>query len=132
ETRHAGMIALASFLFVGPAEEKKVVSHIRQTDPHLLAVQYPLVSFATRSRACPDDIRTGAGFGQTIGRDLLAACLRRQVLLLLFLGAPRVKRQRIQSGMDRHHYTQKGIDCFEFLAHESERDVVETGAAIFL
>ena len=45
---HALVIALPPLLFIGPAKEKKVVRRIRQTDPHLFAIQDIFVAFASR------------------------------------------------------------------------------------
>ena len=124
------MIALASLLFIGPAEEEKVVGDIGETDPHLLAIQNVFIAFASRSRARADNVRAGARFSQPIGRKLLALGLRHQILLLLLFGAPGVERQRIQAGVNGHRDAQKGVDRFQFFADQTERDVIETGAAV--
>src|SRR5215510_5446884 len=89
KTRHAGVIALASLLFIGPAKEKKVVGDVGQTDPHLLAIQDPLVTVTSCRRTCSHDIGTGARLSQTIGRDLFASCLGHEIFLLLLFAAPR-------------------------------------------
>src|ERR1044072_5925577 len=34
--------------------------------------------------------------------------------------------------MDRHDDAQKSIDSFEYLTHESQRDAIETSAAVLL
>ena len=32
--------------------------------------------------------------------------------------------------MDRHDDAQKGVDCFELLAYQTQRDVIESSTAV--
>ena len=116
EARHAAVIAFATLLFVGPAEEKKVVCHVCQADPHLFAVEDVFVAIPTGRRAGSHHIGAGAWFRQTISSQLFTLRLRDQILLFLFLRAPRVKRQRIETGVHGHHYTKESVDGFQFFA----------------
>src|SRR3989442_999239 len=96
------MIAIPSFLFICPAEKKKIVGSVGETDPHLLAVQNVFIALASRRRARADDVRSGAWLSQSVSRQFLTFGLRHEVSLLLLFCAPRVKRQRIQTRVHRH------------------------------
>jgi len=50
--------------------------------------------------------------------------------LFLFLAPPLEQGHRTQTGMHRHRHPQVGIDRFEFLASQPERDVVHALAAV--
>src|SRR2546423_1797807 len=123
------MIALAALLFIRPAEEKKVIGVVSKTDPHFLAVENVVVAIAAGSRSRADDVRSRARLSQSIGRQLFAFCLRNQVFLFLLFSSPRVKRQRIQTGVHRHCDAQKRVDGFELFTNKTERKVVESRAA---
>src|SRR5712692_2558616 len=129
EAGHAGVITLATLLFVSPAKEKEVISHIGETDPHLLAIQNVFVAFAPRRRARAHHIRARAGLSQSIRCELFSLCLRREIFLFLFFGSPGVKRQRTQAGVHRYCHPQKSIYGFKFFAHQAQRNVIEPRAA---
>src|ERR1044072_4677523 len=130
EAGHATVVALATLLFIRPAEEEEVVGHIGERNPHLLAVQDPLVALAPRGRARADPVPPRAPVAPTAGRELFALRLRYEVLALLLLCAPRVERQRVESRVDAHHDAQGRIHRFQLLADEAERDVVEARPAV--
>ena len=77
-------------------------------------------------------IGADARLGQAEGRQLLAARLRDEVLLLLLLAAPLEQRQRVQAGVDAEDDPEGGVRSLHLLAQQGEGDVVHSGAAVAL
>src|SRR5690606_22772247 len=81
---NAAVVACLLLFKIGPAKEKEMIRRVPERDPHLLAVQDPIVAVTLRVRPHSDNIRTGVRFGQAKGRELFALRLRNKILLLLF------------------------------------------------
>ena len=47
EAGNPGMVPYLLLFLICPAEEKEMIRNVRERDPHLLAVQYPIVPIAT-------------------------------------------------------------------------------------
>ena len=89
---HTAMIPGLLLFVIGPAEKEKIVGHIAERDPHLFAVQYPVVAVAFGLRSHPDHVRSGIRLGQAKGRELFAFCLRDEIFLFLLFSSPACKR----------------------------------------
>ena len=89
---------------IGFGEPQDVIRLGCQADPHLLAVDDVIVPVATGGGSQRGNIGTRAGLGEAKGGDLVAAGLRRQKMLLLFLGAPLQEPHAVQAHVDRHHH----------------------------
>ncbi len=109
-----------------------MVGDIAKRDPHLLAVQYPIVAVAAGVGAHPDHVRTGVRLGQAKRRELFALRLRDEIFLLLLFGAPAINAQAVKPDVHRHRHAQESVARLEFLADEPERDVVKPRSAILL
>ena len=70
-------------------------------DPHLLAVQDPVVAVAAGAGPHRAGVRAGVGLGQAEAADRLAGGHPRQPLLLLLLRAPAPDREHRQRALDR-------------------------------
>src|SRR5207302_8359929 len=101
-------------------------------DPVLLPVEDVAVTRA--ARRCPDrgDVRARARLGQPEARELLAARLRDEPALLLFLRRIPQQRQRVEPDVDGDQRPERRLAALDLLACERLGDEVEPGAAVLL
>ena len=126
------MVSLLHLVEVGPAEEKEMIRHVAERDPHLFSIENPIITVANRSGFQSDHVASRIGFRETEGRELLALCLRYEVFLLLLLGTPTEETHRVETDVDTHRDSQKGVAGLELFADDAERDVIEPRSAILL
>ena len=122
-------VALAA---VDAGEDEDVVGRVGQADPDLRPVEDVAVAVAPGRAGEVGRIGADARLGQAEGRQLLAARLRDEVLLLLLLAAPLEERQRVQAGVDAEDDPEGGVGSLHLLAQQGEGDVVHSGAAVAL
>ena len=96
-----------------------MVGNVAERDPHLFAVQYPIVAIALRVRTHPDDVAAGVRLGQAKRRDLFAFCLVNKVLLFLLFGAPTENAKAVEADMNAHCYAKECVARFEFFTNET-------------
>ena len=83
--------ARAKLAVVG-GEDDQHVGERAVGDPHLAAVEHPLVALASRGRADVRRVGAGARLGQRPGAELTALAERREIALLLLVVAAQVDR----------------------------------------
>src|SRR5580704_5387 len=107
--------------------------YIRQRpagDPHLLAIQYVVIALLHRARQHPTRVRSELRLGQPKATDRLPLLQPRQPFFLLRVGTKRVDRIHHQRALDRNKTSQSGIAAFQFLRHQSVRDIAHSRATI--
>ena len=88
-------------------------------DPHLLAVQDPVITVAARAGAHRAGVRARVGLGQAEAADRLAGGHARQPLLLLLLAAPAPDRVHGQRALDRDQRADAGVAGLELQAGQA-------------
>ncbi len=111
-------------------EEQEVVGHVRQADPHLLAVEDVVVAFAAGGGAERGHIGARAGLAQREGGDLLASRLGNQVPLPLGFAAPLQECQAVQSYVHRHDDAGGAVHPLQFLAGQRQGEIVHPCSAV--
>ncbi|MEZ4495385.1 MAG: hypothetical protein R2845_01085 [Thermomicrobiales bacterium] len=112
-------------------ENEEVVSDFGQRNPHLGTVEEIGIAVARRGGFDRTGVGTGVWLGEAEGRDLLAHRLRDQPSLLLLFVCPLQQSKAVEADVDAHDDAKERVDVFEFFASERERDVIESGPAIF-
>ena len=118
------------FLRVGLGEDQEVVGHVRQGDPHLLAVEDVDVPLTAGPGAHPGHVGARARLGEAVARDFFAFGLGDEVLLLLFLGAPLQERQAVQRHVHGDGLPDGRVGPLQFLGDDAQGDVVHSGTAV--
>ena len=90
-------------------------------DPHLAAVEHPVVAVAPGPGAHRRRVAAGVGLGQAEAADRLAGGHPRQPLLLVLLAAPAVDRVHRQRALHGHEAAQPGVDGLELAAGDAVR-----------
>ncbi len=78
----AGQALVLGLLGIGAGDDLADVGVLRPRRPHLLAVEHPLVAVALGSRLQAGEVAPGAGLGEQLAGDDVAAPQRPQVALL--------------------------------------------------
>src|SRR5215207_5769843 len=99
-----------------------MVSDIAEADPHLLAVQYPIVAVAAGGRAHANHIGTRIRLGQPERRELLPLRLRNKIFLLLLFGSPAKVAQTVKPDVYRHRHPKERVARLELFTNETERN----------
>src|SRR6185295_9768318 len=101
-------------------------------DPHLGAIQNPVLTLAARVGSHVSRVRSAVRFGEPEAGDELALRHSRQILLLLRLAPEGVDRVHAQARLDRDETADAGVTPLELLADESVAHRVEARTAIAL
>jgi len=117
-------------LGVGPGEDQEVVGQGGHADPHLLAVEDVDVPLPPGGGGQRGDVRTRSRFGQAEGGPALPARLGDQEPLLLLLRPPLEQTHAVQAHVDAHHHPQERVHPLQFLAGQSQADVVHPLPAV--
>src|SRR5574337_1612687 len=107
-----------------------MVSDVGQADPGFLAVQDVTLAVAPRGGTDGRDIAPGVRLGQGERRQLLAARLRDEIPLPVFLVAPLKQRQRVERQMHRNQDTKRGISALQLFTDDTQTQVIQTQPAI--
>src|SRR5690606_12898229 len=108
------------------------IGQVAVRDPHLRAVQYPVLAVALRPRLHIPGVRTTLRLGQAETAYGFAPRHRRQPSLLLLFRTERVNRVHHKAALHRHETPEPAVASLQFLADQPVRDAVETGAVIAL
>ena len=92
--------ALVPLRAIDAGEDEEVIGGVAQADPDLRAVEDVAIAVAARRAGQLAGVGADARLGEAERRQLLAARLRHEVLLLLLLGPPLQERQRVEPGVD--------------------------------
>ena len=117
-------------LEVAVGDDEEVIGHVGQRDPHLLAAEHVAVALLDGHGLHAAHVAAGRGLGEAEGGDLLALGLRHEVALLLVLGAPASSDSEFRPTCTDMDDAQRGVDVLQFLAGETEADVVHARAAV--
>ena len=93
---HEGGDAASALGRVGHRHHRVELRHPGVADPHLGAVEHPLVAVADRAGLHRAGVRAGARLGQRVGEHRLAPGDRRQVGLLEFFRGRQQQRDRAE------------------------------------
>ena len=115
---------------VRPGPDHRDVGHRAVGDPHLRAVQHPVVAVAPGVRAHTGRVRAEVRLGQAEAADRLARGHPRQPLVLLLLAAVLPDRVHRQRPLHRHQRTHPGVGRLDLQAGEPVRDRTEAGAPV--
>ena len=99
-------------------------------DPHLGAVEHPVVAIPLRRGAHPRGIRAEVGLGEAEATDRLALRHARQPLVLLLVRAECVDRVHRQGALHAHERANAGIAGLELHGGKPVGDRVGAGAAV--
>ncbi len=117
-------------LLVGAGEDDVGLGVAAVGDEDLVAVQNPLVAVEHRRGAGAAGIRAGHRFGQAEGAELAPLGQRRQVGLLLLLGAELVDRVGAQRDVRRERDAGRGAHAGELLDDDGVAEIIGPGATV--
>ena len=117
-------------LGVGLGEDQRHLGVIGERDEHLGAVDHPAGVGLAGSRALVGGVGPGVGLGQAKATQPLARAQLRQVVLLLFLGAPAKNRRTHQRCLNRDHGSHRRVAPSDLLDDQPVGDVVEASASV--
>src|SRR5687768_6896854 len=107
-----------------------MVGYIGEADPDFGAVENVRVAVLAGCGGDVARVGTGARLGQAEGCQLLASCLRDEVLLLLLFGSPLEQAERVEADVDALDNPKRSFSTLYLLADETESDVVEARTAV--
>ena len=117
---------------IDAGEDEEVIGGVAQADPDLRAVEDVAIAVAARRAGQLAGVGADPRLGEAERRQLLAARLRHEVLLLLLLGPPLQEGQRVEPGMDGEDDAEGGVGALHLLAQQGEGDVVHPRPAVLL
>ena len=132
ETFHAALDEEPADALVGQGPHHGDIGDRRIGDPHLRAVEHPVLAASAGRGVHVERIGPAMRLGQTETPDGLAARHRRQPTLALQIAAVGEDRVHAQRGLHRHEAAQRRITALEFLADEAIGDRVEPCATVAL
>jgi hypothetical protein len=91
-----------------------------------------VIAIADDGRFDGAGVGAGVRLGETEGGELGALGLGNEPAQFLLLGTPLQEGETVETDMYAHDDSQEGIDVFELIAGEGERNVVETETTVLL
>ena len=132
ETGHALLQQETANAVVGRGPHNRHVGRRAVGNPHLGAVDDPVIAVPLGKGAHRARIRASVGLGQTEAADCLAGGHPGQPFLLLLLGSPPINRVHRERTLHRDRASQTTVAVLELVVDQAVRDSVNTGATVAL